>query len=183
MLAQLMQAESRPPQWRYLAAGTAVAVLVIGAFFVIGRAPDSQTLMAASIETLHGTGGAPPAIASRHAILRTRGSAVDAEIPLPPAGQAIELRILPEFGAHPTRYRIQLFRMSADDSLQRIAELGGLEPAFDNFVTIFVDGARLQPGQYRLAIAGDPDTDARDKQSAFMLRMRPAISDPSARSR
>jgi hypothetical protein len=92
------------------------------------------------------------------------------------------LRVLPEFAAHPSRYRIQLFRMSADDSLQTVAELGGLVPAFDNFVTIFVDGARLQPGQYRLAISGDPDTDARDKESAFILRMQRTLTDPSATS-
>jgi hypothetical protein len=45
-------------------------------------------------------------------------------------------------------------------------------PEPDNFVSIFVDGGRLQPGQYRLAITGDPDTDARDKESAFILRMK-----------
>jgi hypothetical protein len=61
--------------------------------------------------------------------------------------------------------------MSADDSLQSIAELGGLELSPDSFVTVFIDGARLRPGQYRLAIIGDPDT---DRQSAFILRMRPA---------
>ena len=60
--------------------------------------------------------------------------------------------------------------MSGDDSLQGIGELGGLVPDADNFVTIFVDGARLQPGRYRLAIVGDPDTDASDKESAFILR-------------
>ena len=112
-----------------------------------------------------------------------RGSAVDAEILLPKLGGAIELRVLPEFSARPERYRVRLFRMSADDSLQSIAELGGLAPEPDNFVSIFVDGARLQPGQYRLAIVGDPDTDARDKESAFILRMRRPLNDPSATSR
>jgi hypothetical protein len=73
--------------------------------------------------------------------------------------------------------------MSADDSLQSVAELGGLAPEPDNFVTVFVDGARLQAGQYRLAIVGDPDTDARDKESAFILKLRRAANDPSAKSR
>ena len=91
--------------------------------------------------------------------------------------------MLPEFTARPARYRVRLFRMSADDSMQSVAELGGLAPEDDNFVTIFVDGARLQAGQYRLAIVGDPDTDARDKESAFMLKMRRALNDPSAPSR
>ena len=98
-------------------------------------------------------------------------------------GVEVKLRVLPEFASRPERYRVELFRMSADDSMQSVAELGGLAPEFDNFVSIFVDAARLQAGQYRLTIAGDPDTDARDKESAFILRMRPALDDRSATSR
>jgi hypothetical protein len=157
----------RRRNWQYLAAAVAAAALAIGAILVIVLEPDTQPVLAASVGALHRPSGAAPVIASTHAILRTRGSAVDAEIPLPPAGQALELRVLPEFTA--ARYRVRLFRMSADDSLQSIAELGGLELSPDTFVTIFVDGARLRPGQYRLAIIGDPDI---DKQSAFILRLR-----------
>jgi anti-sigma-K factor RskA len=96
---------------------------------------------------------------------------------------ALQLRVLPEFAARPERYRVQLFRMSADDSMQSVAELGGLAPDADTFVSVFVDAASMQAGQYRLTIAGDPDTDARDKESAFILRMRRAVADPSAASR
>jgi hypothetical protein len=171
------------PVLRYLAVAAAVAALVIGTFLVIDRTPDAQSILAASVEALHKTNGRSPAISSEVAILRTRGSAIDAEIPLPSSGEAIELRVLPEFTPRPARYHVRLFRMSADDSLQSVAELGGLVPEDDNFVTIFVDGARLQPGQYRLAIVGDPDTDAGDKESAFILKMRRAVNDPSAPSR
>jgi hypothetical protein len=156
---------------------------VIGAFLVIEHGPGTRTLVTASIDALPRTNGQAPEVVSRYAILRTRGSPVDAEIPLSAAGEAIELRVLPEFAAEPARYSIRFFRMSADDSLQDVAELTGLVPAPDNFVTIFVDGARLQPGRYRLAIVGDPDTDARDKESAFMLRMRRELTDPAATSR
>jgi hypothetical protein len=136
-------------------------------------------LMVAEASELHGT---TTVIASSHAILRTRGSAVDAEIPLPPPGQAIELRVLPEFTAWP-HYRVRLFRMTADDSLQAVAELGGLTTDDDSFLTVFVDAARLQPGSYRLTVVGDVDTDAVDKENAFILRLRPALTDPSAKSR
>lgn len=163
-----------------LAIAAAVAALAIGAFFVIQRASDEQSLMAASVETLRTTKGRAPEIATSVEILRTRGSSVDAQIPLPAAGEAIEVRVLPEFAARPARYRVRLFRMSADDSLQSVAELDGLAPAPDYFVTFYIEGALLRPGQYRLAITGDPDTDARDKESAFMLRM---FHDPSATSR
>jgi hypothetical protein len=67
--------------------------------------------------------------------------------------------------------------------MQSVAALGGLAPELDNFVSVFVDTSRLQAGQYRLTIAGDPDTDARDKESAFILRMRPALNVPAATSR
>jgi hypothetical protein len=159
----------RRRNWQYLAAAAATAALAIGAILLSVDVPETHPLLAANVGALHRTSGAEPVIASTHAIFRTLGSSVDAEITLPPAGQAIELRLLPEFTA--ARYRVRLFRMSADDSLQSIAELGGLELSPDSFVTIFIDGARLRPGQYRLAIIGDPDT---DRQSAFILRMRPA---------
>ena len=180
-LTQLRQREKRP-RWHYVAAA-AIAALAIGTFLIIDRTPAAHPVLAASIDALRATGGAPPTLTGQYAILRTRGSAVDAEIALPPAGQALKLRVLPEFASRPERYRVELFRMSADDSMQSVAELGGLAPEFDNFVSIFVDAARLQAGQYRLTIAGDPDTDARDKESAFILRMRPALDDRSATSR
>lgn len=180
-LDRLLQPHKRP-QWHYIAAAAAAVALVVGAFLLVDRTPAARPILAATIEALHGTNGSPPTLAREYAVLRTRGSAVDAEIRLPAEGEALELRVLPEFTARPERYRVRLFRMSADDSLQSVAELGGLVPEPDNFVSIFVDGARLQPGPYRLAIAGDPDTDARDKESAFILKMR-ALNDPSARSR
>ncbi len=181
-LDPLLRKQPRFLQWQYLAAAAALAVLAIGTLLLVQRAPGGRSLMAASVEMLNWNSRAPT-IASRTAILRTRGSSVDAEIPLPAAGEAVELRVLPEFAAHPARYTVRLFRMSADDSLQSVAELGGLVPAPDNFVTVYIDGAHLHPGQYRLAIVGDPDTDASDKESAFILRMRREVNDPSAASR
>jgi hypothetical protein len=162
--------------------GLAIVALAIGAFIFSQRTPVARSHMATSVEGLHRTGGRAPVVAGRVAIMRSRGSSVDAVIPLPSAAEAIELRVLPEFDARPARYRVRLFRMSADDSLQSVAELGGLAPGSDYFVTVLVDGAHLQPGQYRLAITGDPDTDARDKESAFILRMQRPLNDPSAKS-
>lgn len=181
-LSQLLQREQRP-RWHYFAAAAALAALAIGTFLIIDRTPVSHPVLAATLDALRATNGAAPTVTAQYAILRTRGSAVDAEIALPPSEQAIELRVLPEFAARPERYRVELFRMSADDSMQSVAELGGLAPDIDNFVPVFVDATRLHAGQYRLTIAGDPDTDARDKESAFILRMRPALNDPSATPR
>ena len=181
-LTKILQHDRRP-QWHYFAAAAAIAAVAAGVFLVVDRAPVTHPILAATADVLRGTDGNPPALIGEYAILRTRGSSVDAEIALPAPGAALELRVLPEFTPRPERYRVHLYRMSADDSLQSVGELGGLVPEPDNFVSIFVDGARLQPGQYRLAISGDPDTDARDKESAFMLRMKRPITDPSATSR
>lgn len=167
-------------RWKYLAVVAAIAALAI-AGLLIARAPESNPLLAADIGAWQRS-GTQRVIASTYAILRTRGAAVDAEIPLPPAGQVIELRLLPEFTARP-HYRVRLFRMTADDSLQLVAEIGKVAADDDGFLTIFIDAARLQPGPYRLAVAGDIYTDAADKENAFMLRLRPAArGDPSAKS-
>jgi hypothetical protein len=166
-------------RWQYLTLAAAILLGALGAFLLTDKA-GPQPLMVADVADLplH----KPIVIASSHAILRTRGSAVDAEIPLPPPGQAIELRVLPEFTATP-HYRLRLFRMTADDSLQAVAELGGLTTDEDSFLTVYIDAARLQPGPYRLTVVGDVDTDAVDKANAFILRLRPALTDPSAKSR
>lgn len=170
---------SRFKPWQYLAVAAVAILGALGVFLLTSNA-GPQPLMVAEVAAL--PRGMATVIASSHAILRTRGSAVDAEIPLPPAGQAIELRVLPEFTARP-HYRVRLFRMTADDSLQPVAEVGGLTTDDDSFLTVYVDAARLQPGAYRLTVVGDIDTDAVDKENAFILRLRPALTDPSAASR
>jgi hypothetical protein len=170
--------ESRP---RYLhrpyLAAAAVAVLALGTFFVLTRAPDTNTntnpLLAAGIEALRAPGEGVPVIASRYAIVRTRGIPVDAEIAQSQAGQAVELRVLPEFPAEPARYRVWLHRVSADHSREPVAELGGLVPGVDGFVKIYLDGSRLDTGRYELTIEGEPYTDARNKRSAFVVRVAP----------
>jgi len=171
------------PQWHYLAAAAAIAALALGAFLVVDRAPNARPILVAGFDGLRTYGDPQSLTIKQYAILRTRGSSFDAAISLPASGEVLELRVLPEFTPRPARYRVHLFRLSADDSLQSVAELGGLTPEADSFVSVFVDGPRLRPGQYRLTIAGDPDTDARNKENAFILKMQRAVNDPSAESR
>ena len=160
------------PQWHYLAAAAAaIGALAIAAFFIVDHAPAGRPILVAGFDGLRTYGDPQSLVIKQYAILRTLGSPVDAEISLPASGEVLELRVLPEFTPRPLRYRVHLFRVSADDSLQSVAELGGLTPEADSFVSLFVDHTRLRPGQYRLAIAGDPDTDARAKENAFILRM------------
>jgi len=172
-LAKLLRSKPRYLQWQFLTAAAAVIVLVLGAVYEFSHRADTQSrpLLAASVEALGAASGETVSKAGTYAILRTRGSSVDAEIAPSDPGQAIELRVLPEFTAEPARYRIRLSRMDADDSLELVAEVGGLAPAPDRFVSVFVSGARLKPGQYDLMISGDSDTDARNIESEFVVRV------------
>src|SRR6185369_13405930 len=160
------------PRWHYLAAAAAaIAALASAAFFIVDRSPAARPMLVAGFDGLR-TYGDPQSLTIRqYEILRTA------------SGEILELRVLPEFTPRPMHYRVQLFRVSADDSLQSVAELGGLTPEADSFVSLFVDHTRLRPGQYRLTITGDRDTDARAKENAFILHMQREVSDPSAKSR
>ena len=172
VLPGLLQSTPRYRHRPYLAAA-AVALLALGTFFVLTRAPNTNPLLAAGIEALRARGEGAPVIASRYAIVRTRGIPVDAEIAQSQAGQAIELRVLPEFTAEPARYRVWLRRVGADHSRETVAELGGLVPGLDGFVKMYLDGSRLETGRYELTIEGEPYTDARNKRSAFVVRVAP----------
>lgn len=170
-LAGLLRPKPFYQQWQLIAAAAVVVMIVLGAIYEFTRPASSPPLIAASIDALGVASHRTPLVANTYAILRTRSSSVDAEILLPEAGQAVELRVLPEFTAKSARYRVRLARMSADDSLEPFAELGGLVPASDRFMSIYLSGAQLKPGLYRLTIGGDSDADA--TESAFVVRVTP----------
>jgi hypothetical protein len=146
-------------RWRNLAIAAA-AILLIGIAFYIHSTPPP--LVAVNLAAL----GGPSTIASSHAVLRRRGSAFDAEVTLPEAGAAIELRVLPEFAA--TRYRIALARVNADEEREPVAELEELSAGDDGMVTIYLDAPRIAPGDYELTIA-----DAPGQTSRFLIRVWP----------
>jgi hypothetical protein len=168
-LPGLLKSRPRYLQWQFLAGAAAAIVVVMGSIYELSRPTETRSpLIAASIEAL---GAATSSRTSVYMILRTRGSSVDAEIAPSASGQAIELRVLPEFTADPPRYRVRLSRLLADDSLEPVAEVGGLVSAPDRFVSVFLSGQRLRPGQYQLTIRGESDTDARHSESAFVVRI------------
>jgi hypothetical protein len=171
-LASLLRSKPRYLQWQFLAAAAVVIVLVLGWLYEFSRPAHTQSpLIAATLEAMRTAKGSTPSRVGVYAILRTRSGSVDAEIAPSEPGQAVELRVLPEFTAEPARYRVQLSRMDADDSLEFVAGIGGLVPAPDRFVSVFLSGARLKPGQYQLAIRGETNTDAQDKESVFVVRV------------
>jgi len=160
-LAALMKPTPWYAQWRYLSvAATAIVVIAIAFYF---RTPTSP-LMAANLTEL----GGPTSIATAHTLLRRRGSAFDAEVTLPKDGQAIALRVLPEFGASDSRYRIALARIDVEDRKDRLAEVEHLETDDDGMVTIYVDARHIAPGDYEVTIANE------QRSSQFLIRVRPA---------
>lgn len=161
-LAELMKPTPWYAEWRYLAVA-AVAIVVIGiALYFRTPAPP---LMAANLAELDG----PTSIASSHALLRRRGSAFDAEVTLPSDGDAIALRVLPEFGTSDSRYRIALARIDSDDKKDRLAEVEHLPADDDGMVTIYLNAPRIAPGDYEVTIAND-DT-VSNQVSRFLVRV------------
>ena len=171
-LSTLLQQRPRRPQWQVVAATAAVLLLTLAGVLIFTRGADTRPVIASSAQALRSSGAAVPAIARSYSVLRTRGKSVDAEIAPVPPGQVVELRVLPEFAATPAHYRVRLLRTSADGSAAPVAQLGGLVPAPDRFVSVYLSGARLKPGEYELRISGDLDTDAATAASPFVLVIR-----------
>lgn len=162
-LAALLKPTPWYAQWRYLSVA-AVAIIIIGVAFYV-RTP-TPPLMAANLASL----GGPTTIASSHTVLRRRGSSFDAEVTLPASGDAIELRVLPEFAAPDSRYRIALARIDADHRTERVAELEHLSADDNGMVTIYLDSPRIAPGDYEVTIAND-DATASSQASQFLIRV------------
>lgn len=174
--ARALPAVLQPRPWfrdaRYLAAAAAVAIVVIGTSFFVARGPAAQPLLARTATTLVDRLGAPLPVIATHTILRTRSTSYDAEIDVPSAAGSIELQVLPEVEAQPPRYRISLAAIKDDDSLTEVAVVADLRPNDEGFVPVFLNGARLKPGRYRLLLAGDAGTSAASDESTFLLRVR-----------
>ncbi len=122
-LAQLqasgeLDALMKPTPWyakgRNLSIAAIVIVIIAAAFYI--RTP-TPPLIAANLSAL----GGPTIVGSSHVVLRHRGSSFDAEVTLPAANEAIELRVLPEFAAPDARYRIALTRIDTDDKKEPLA--------------------------------------------------------------
>jgi hypothetical protein len=164
-LAALMKPTPWYAQWRSLAVAAVVFIVIALAFYFRTPAPP---LMAANLAEL----GGPSSIASSYSLLRRRGNAFDAEVTLPKVGEAIALRVLPEFGAPDSRYRIALTRIDADDKKDRLAEVDHLSADDDGMVTIYLNAPRIAPGDYEVTIAND-DTPS-SQVSRFLMRVWPA---------
>ena len=165
-LEALLTPKPHSRQRRYLAIAALIAGLAVGIGYFLVQNAANPPMLAASLASLESPEGAF-ASASPYVILRTRGSSYDAEVELPEPGRAIELRVRPEFESQPALYRITFSRIAADDSIKLLAQVGGLKPADDGLVPVYLDATRIEPGLYQLLITSEAG-----EQSIFVIKMR-----------
>lgn len=166
-LERLLRARpALPSRWPALAAAAALIVLAIGLWRSIDT-PRDATLVATATELVDRT-GRPLASGSSYALLRTRSSASDAVIELPPDARAIELRVRPEIVA--PVYTVALSQIRPDGSATQIGNVSELAAQSDGFVRLYVDSSRLASGPYLLVITPTEDRVA-TSTSAFRVKV------------
>jgi hypothetical protein len=150
-------------QWPALAAAAALVVIAVG-LWRGGDVPRATTLAATATELIDRS-GQRLAAGSSYALLRTRSSAYDAVMELPPQPRAIELRVRPEVPA--SAYGVALSRIQPDGSVSQIGNVRELRTESDGFVRLYVDSSRLEAGPYLLVI-----TPAEDRTAASTTAFR-----------
>jgi hypothetical protein len=153
-------------RWPALAAAAALIVIAVGLWRSVD-APRDTTLVGTASELLDGT-GRPLTSGSTYALLRTRSSAYDAVIELPPEPRAIELRVRPDAPA--PMYGVALSRIQADGSVTHVGNVSELSAEADGFVRLYVDSSRLVTGPYLLVITPAEDR-AATSTTAFRVKV------------
>lgn len=160
----------RQPVW--LAAAASIAVAAIGLTLVRLDLTTPETTLAASATALVDSTGHALSVGSTHPIFRARAENYDAEITLPATPQAIELHVLPEVVSSTASYRVALLRVGDDRTTEPVAEVSGLQPTADGFLTVFADSTRLRPGRYQLTVVGEGIQDAPLGVGTFLIRVK-----------
>jgi anti-sigma-K factor RskA len=169
-LEGLLRARTEP-RWRWpsLAVAAALVLLAVGLWRSVD-VPREATMVATAGELLDRT-GQPLTTGSSYALLRTRSSAYDAVIELPPQPRAIELRVRPETAA--PAYSVALSRIHADGSVLQIGTVSELQAQSDGFVRLYVASSRLESGPYLFVI-----TPAADRTAASTTAFRVKVVTP-----
>jgi hypothetical protein len=156
----LLQAPVRtgPPAWlrqpAMIALAASFALAVVGALLWRNTMPRTGMLYA-SLNALQAHGGASRSLVGHYTLLRTRSTGAETTLSPPPAGQAFELRVLPDIERGPDGYLVQLFRVRSDGSVEQQAVAGStaLQPGADGFITLYADSSLLSAGRYQLKVA------------------------------
>jgi hypothetical protein len=140
-------------------------VVIVAGFFLRAGAPQ-PSIMAASLDAF----ATPLPEAATYQVQRTRSDA-DAIVTLPDSPQAIRLRVRPALEPLPATYRVQLAAIADDDSLTEVAAVQALRLDGDGFVTLYVNSAYLQPGDYKLKLSSDADQTSSAAVNEFLLEL------------
>lgn len=108
-------------------------------------------------------------------LLPVRSTLYDAVIELPKKPAALELHVLPEGVPKSSQYQISLLQISSDGKRVQLGAIDGLQPDADDFLTVYVDSARLVPGQYELRVAGAKSSSS-GQSGSFLIKVNPTMS-------
>jgi hypothetical protein len=169
-----LDAATRAPHWsyRWLAIAAAIAVLAIGVVtFRSFVTPAERSMLAAVPAALTDLQGNVLPSAGTFTLLRKRVPTVDAVIALPPAGRAIEMRVLPETPSQTDGYRVSLWQQAQAAEPRKLGTVTHLTAAADGFLTVFMDTTSLTPGEYLLVVSPPTAEDRPDRGDVFRVSM------------
>ena len=172
-----LEAATRGPHWsyRWLAMAAAIAVLAVGVItFRSFVTPSVPSMLAAVPAALTDRQGNVLPSAGTFTLLRKRVTTADAVIELPPAGRAIELRVLPESASQTDGYRVSLWQQSPPADPHRLGSISHVSPATDGFLVVFMDTTPLTPGEYLLVVSPTAAQDGPDRGDVFRISLSPA---------
>jgi hypothetical protein len=168
-LDRLLRPSAGRPGWMPgLALAASLAVVFIAIVLWRGMSTSHESILVATATKLIDPSGAPLSAGATYSLLRTRSSAYDAVIELPPEPRAIALRVRPETAA--PEYNAALSKIRPDGSVVPTGTATKLKPADDGFVQLYVDSSRLEASPYLLVVTPTGD-DSAAATSAFRLKV------------
>jgi hypothetical protein len=168
LLEKLRRPRPRVFLMRAAATAAAVTVLCVTLFYVRHSTQRSTPTVAASLAALGARSTTPLDVVGHYAFAAVREAYSTPELPLPANG-ALELRALTPFTDSQRTYRATLDALG-DHKISPIGMAEHLAPDADGFVVLYVDAAKLKPGEYSLHIAPDDGDDTTGERFAFRLR-------------
>ncbi|HLY51372.1 MAG TPA: hypothetical protein VKQ31_00040 [Steroidobacteraceae bacterium] len=158
---------ARPWSARLLAPALAAAAAAgLALFLWIKPPPASPGLLRASLES--GLAGGAASVRAHFTFLAMRaGSSPD--LALPSQG-LIELRVQPAAHATVSQFRTTLLREQEGAPESSLGTLGGLAPADDGYIHLYMDASRLTSGSYRLRVEGQTGPNGAAEVFSFRLR-------------
>jgi hypothetical protein len=167
-LALLLRARRR---WRRWALPLAAAAAVAAVAFVLALPFMSRhPVVGGSIAELRLPASAPHGIVAQYSFAAVRQAGAAPALELPPAG-VLEVRVLAT-GTEADLFRVVLTRRDGAGAVREIGTTAGVRRDDNGFVTVYVDAARLEPGDY--AVSAGPQPSAPGSEIPFRLRRAPS---------